>query len=106
MLKGASPSQVYRASPRRPGALREPEYDSTFVTRDANTHGIIGWRGVDVHVGKLLAHRSVGITLVEDDIAQLRYGPLVLGYCDGAAPSTRLLPELPTRAVDAWAWTI
>jgi transposase InsO family protein len=105
-LKGASPSQVYRASPRRPGALREPEYDSTFVTRDANTHGVIGWRGVDVHVGKLLAHKSVGITLVEDDIAQLRYGPLVLGYFDGAAPSTRLLPELPTRAVDAWAWTI
>ncbi len=82
---------------------REPEYDSTFVTREVDTNGIISWRGLDVRVGKLLAHKAVGITLIEDGIAELRYGPLVLGYFDEAAPSSRLLTELPTRAMDAWS---
>jgi len=59
-----------------------------------------------VHVGKLLGHRPIGIAMLDDGVAELRYGQVVLGYFDDAAPSTQLLTRPPARTLESWDWTV
>jgi len=105
-LSGETPAMRYRSSARRPGVPKEPTYDASLATRSANKHGLVGWRGIDVHVGKLLGHRPIGIAMLDDGVAELRYGQVVLGYFDDAAPSTRLLTRPPARTLESWDWTV
>lgn len=100
-LGGLTPSDKYRAAARRPGLLREPEYDSTYEIRQTDQHGHTSWRGIDVNCGKLLARKSIGVRAVADGVAELRYGPMVLGYFDDAAPSSKLKSELPRSVVES-----
>lgn len=93
-LGGATPFQVYRPSARRPGVLREPEYDEGYVIRCASK-GVVGWKGLPVNVGTLLNHKPIGIKEGTDDITTMHYGPMLLGYFDERSPSTRLASTLP-----------
>jgi putative transposase len=105
-IGGKTPAMVYRTSARRPGILREPTYDEPLETRAADVNGNIHWRGCLVHAGKLLKHKLIGVALVGDEVVELRYGPMVLGYFDEAAPSSRLLAKPPARTLESWDWTV
>lgn len=96
-LSGATPWDVYRVSPRRPGLLREPEYDSTQAVRRVDIKGVIDWKGDQITAGTHLVRQPVGIREVADGIVEVRYGPIVLGYFDEAAPARKLRSELPDR---------
>jgi hypothetical protein len=105
-LAGATPSDKYRPSARMPGALKEPSYDDSFDVRQVSPKGTFVWKGHKLHAGKLLARRPVGVRHADDGVAEVRYGPLTLGYFDEAEPSSQLLASMPERTFESWAWCI
>ena len=96
------PAQLYAPSPRIwDGRLRSPDYLKADAVRRVRRSGTIKWRGTELFVSEALTGEPVGLFAVDDDIYELRYGPIRLGHIDhegrlrklGARQRRRTNPE-------------
>ena len=89
------PSVVYVSSSRElPTIIPTIEHHGVQDILRIYRDGSLYFRGVYFHVTEALKGDTVGITEIEDDIYQLSYGPLNLGYINHRPrnPTIHLLP--------------
>lgn len=79
-LARTTPGRVYRASPR-PYPLKLPpiEYETGVTVRQVRHNGEIKWKGHHIYVSEVLAKEPLGLTPIEEETWELRYGFQVLG---------------------------
>lgn len=79
-----TPAEVYRPSERRyPGRVPEMEYAAPFQVRRVNQQGRFLWRGQRVALSPVLAEEWIGLQEADDDLFEVYYGPVFLGWLDG-----------------------
>jgi hypothetical protein len=87
------PVSVHIASPRPwDGRLREPDYALVTLARRVRSNGEIKWRGEVVFLSVALVGEPAGLTPVDADRWELRYGPILLARMDTRG---RLVPADP-----------
>jgi len=75
------PSAVYKPSPRLfPKTLPELEYPTNLAVRIVRPDGFIRWSNGLTFVCEALAGERVGIEVVAEDLAVVRFGPLTIGF--------------------------
>lgn len=80
-LRQKPPASVYHPSPRPfPARLQNPEYPPHFEVRKVSTNGGIRWHHVWINVSHLLGGDYIGLEEVAEDIWQVFFGPVTLGW--------------------------
>lgn len=75
------PSYVYRPSPRVwDGKFRSPGYLHADAIRKVRSDGTIKWKGRHLYIYQALYREPVGIFEVDNDIHEVKYGQILLGY--------------------------
>jgi transposase InsO family protein len=78
-----TPAGAYRASERSyPARIPEMEYDSSYYIRRVNWQGRFLWNGERVALSPVLAEEWIGLKEVEEDLMEVMYGPVLLGWLD------------------------
>lgn len=81
-----TPAQVYVASAREyPRRLPELEYPAGVHLRRISQQGSLKWRTERTFLSQVLARQTVGLLEVDDDLYEVYYGPLLLGWFEAAA---------------------
>lgn len=82
-LDRKTPSSVYVASPRAyPAKLPPVDYGSGTIVRQVRHNGEIKLAGYLVYVSEVLAQEPVGLTQIDEDRFEVRYGFHLLGILD------------------------
>jgi transposase InsO family protein len=82
-LAGATPADCYQPASRTfPEKLEEWAYPQSMLLRRADEGGKIRWKQARCRVGDALAHEVVGVEPVDDDLAKIWFGPVLLGVLD------------------------
>ncbi len=82
-LKGATPADLYHPSRREfPEKLGEMEYPKGVEVRRTDQDGHFRWKQARGLAGKALGKECVGIEPIEDDLAHVWFGPVLLGVLD------------------------
>jgi len=82
-LAGATPADCFANSPREfPERLPALEYPAGVQVRKADQDGKIRWKQARCRVGQALAHEYVGVEPVDDGLAHVWFGPVLLGVLD------------------------
>ena len=77
------PGRHYAASPRPyPRRLPEIVYSDQHEQRIVNQSGHIKWRGKSFFLTEVLAGEVVGLLVVADELAEVYFGPILLGRID------------------------
>lgn len=80
-----TPASVYKASARAyPDRLPELAYPDDHELRRVRTDGTIKWANEFVFVSELLTDETVGLEPLDGRYWRLHFGPICLGYVDGA----------------------
>ena len=78
------PARVYRPSPRPwDGQLRPPQYSDGAKVRRVRSNGEIKWRSKAIFITKALAGEPVGLLEIDEELWQVKYGPILLGTLKG-----------------------
>jgi len=81
------PAELYVASERiYPSRLPELEYPAGAHMRRISQQGSLKWKGSRTFLSEVLARQYVGLLETEDDLFELYYGPVLLGWLDAAGP--------------------
>lgn len=81
-----TPGDLYVASNRQyPCRLPEIEYPREMLVRRISSMGQLSWKHRDACISKVLAGERVGLLEIEDDLFEVYFGPLVLGWFDSLA---------------------
>jgi putative transposase len=79
-LANATPSMMYRASPRPyPARLAEVVYPDSWQVRQVRQDGSIKWGGEYLFVSEVLVGEPVGLEEAAGDVWRVQFGPVVLG---------------------------
>lgn len=98
-LGGASPADLYEASPRRwDGVLREPEYGPEHIVRRVRRNGEIRWSGGYVYLSCALIGEPVGLAEGHEGVWTVTYGPVTLGQLDPKSERLKR-PKRPARGL-------
>lgn len=91
------PADVYIRSDREwNGKLISPEYGPNYIVKRVREHGQVGWRGMDIFIGKALGNERIGFKEIgEDDRWEVYYGPILLGTMDYTGEFE--IPHVPHR---------
>ena len=85
-----TPAEHYQPAARPwDGVLRAPPCPDDAERRRVRRTGEIKWKGSLVHVNQTLAGEAVALIQHDDDLWQVRYGPVELGFLDHRAKSLR-----------------
>jgi transposase InsO family protein len=88
------PAAVYRVSSRAfPLHLPDPVYPFVVTRRRVSAAGHFGWRSRQIYVSVLLEGQDVALRALDDDLFEVLFGPLLLGWLD--APSATFTPNRP-----------
>jgi transposase InsO family protein len=86
-LQYRTPASLYVASARvYPPRLPELEYPPEAQLRRISQQGSVKWQGGRAFVSEVLARQEVGLVEVEEDLMEVYYGPVFLGWLDAAGP--------------------
>jgi hypothetical protein len=78
-----TPAQVYVRSERGyPARLPEMEYGASYYVRRVNEQGRFLWAGERLALSPVLAGERIGLREVEDDLFEVAYGEVFLGWLD------------------------
>lgn len=78
-----TPAGAYRVSGRQyPSRVPQMEYDSSYYVRRVNWQGRFLWGGERLALSPVLAEEWIGLKEVEDDLMEVMYGPVLLGWLD------------------------
>jgi putative transposase len=78
-----TPAGAYRDSARSyPARIPEMEYGSCYYVRRVNWQGRFLWGGERIALSPVLAEEWIGLKEVENDLMEVIYGPLLLGWLD------------------------
>ncbi len=94
-LERKCPVQVYQPSPQTyPERVPEVEYEQQVQVRSVRHNGQIKWKGEFIYVTEILAKDRVGLTEIDNDLWEVRYGFYLLGF----------IPERTMKLERAKAW--
>jgi transposase InsO family protein len=81
---GQTPPAQHYDPPPRPysGRLAEPHYGDDQIVRRVRSNGEIKWRGERLFLSETLIGEPVGLRETDEDLVEVRYGPIVLGIID------------------------
>jgi putative transposase len=83
-LDNRTPSQVYVASGRSyPTRLPELEYPPGAQLRWVSQQGSVKWKSQRTFISEVLGRQAVGLVEVDDELFELYYGLIFLGWLDG-----------------------
>ena len=78
-----TPAEVYVASARRyPYRLPEIEYAAGMQLRRISSAGELTWKHQDAYVSRVLSGEVVGLREVDDQLYEVYFGPMLLGWFD------------------------
>ncbi len=78
------PAELYVGSVRRyPARVPELEYPSGVHLRKISQQGSLKWKCQRTFLSEVLAREMVGLLEVDDDLFEVYYGPVMLGWFDG-----------------------
>lgn len=78
-----TPASAYEVSARSyPARVPEMEYDSSYYVRRVNWQGRFLWNGERVTLSPVLAEEWIGLKEVENDLLEVMYGSVLLGWLD------------------------
>lgn len=81
-----TPAEVYRPSAREyRGRAVEMEYGEVFQVRRVNPGGGFLWKGKRVAVSAVLTGERIGLLESDDEVYEVYFGPVMLGWFDGAS---------------------
>jgi hypothetical protein len=84
-LQYRTPAALYMASARvYPSRLPELEYPPGVHLRRISQQGSVKWKGARAFVSEVLAREYVGLLEVQDQLFEVYYGPLFLGWLEAA----------------------
>jgi putative transposase len=84
-LGNCTPASLYVSSARRfPARLPEPVYPDDVLLRRISQQGSLKWKTERTFLSEVLARQDVGLLEVEADFFEVFYGPVLLGWFDGA----------------------
>lgn len=93
-LEGRTPAELYTASARcYPARLPELEYPRGAHLRRISQQGSLKWHTERTFLSEVLARQTVGLLETEEELFEVYYGPLLLGWFDGR--SHLFEPERP-----------
>lgn len=93
-LNGQTPADVYTASARPfPSRLPELEYPAGVHFRRISQQGSLKWRTERTFLSEVLARQTVGLLETEEELYEVYYGPVLIGWFDGR--SHVFAPERP-----------
>ncbi|HEX6894815.1 MAG TPA: IS481 family transposase [Bryobacteraceae bacterium] len=82
-LGGKTPAELYTASARcYPSRLPELEYPSGAHLRRISQQGSLKWHSKRTFLSEVLARQTVGLLEIEEELFEVYYGPLLLGWFD------------------------
>jgi hypothetical protein len=82
-LGNRTPASVYVPSPRvYPSRLPDPLYPKGSQMRWIDEGGQMRWMGSRAFLSKVLVGEAVGVLEVEEDLHEVYYGPVLLGWYD------------------------
>ena len=81
-----TPAEFYTAS-ARPYPAREPElvYPPGAHLRWVSQQGSVKWKSKRTFVSEVLGREAVGLVEIDEDLFEVYYGPVMLGWLDGYA---------------------
>jgi putative transposase len=83
-LSYQKPAELYVGSLRRyPVRLPELEYPSGVHLRRISQQGSLKWKCERTFLSQVLARETVGLLEVEEELFEVYYGPVMLGWFDG-----------------------
>lgn len=81
-----TPGELYVAGNRQyPCRLPEIEYPREMLVRRISSMGQLSWKHSDACISKVLSGERVGLLEVEDDLFEVYFGSLLLGWFDSVA---------------------
>jgi transposase InsO family protein len=82
------PAELYVGSVRRyPRRLPELEYPAGVHLRKISQQGSLKWKCQRTFLSQVLARETVGLLEVDDELFEVYYGPVMLGWFDGRHPT-------------------
>jgi len=88
------PAELYVGSARLyPSRLPELEYPAGVHLRRISQQGSVKWKGGRAFVSEVVAREYVGLLETHDDFFEVYYGPVLLGWLDGAGPAPVFAPD-------------
>jgi putative transposase len=82
-----TPAEVYVPSSRTyPARLPEVEYPADAILRHISDSGELKWRSKKTFLSKVLDGEIVGLILQEEDLYEVYFGPILLGWLDATGP--------------------
>jgi hypothetical protein len=83
-LGNRTPAEVYAPSPRAyPSRLPELEYPVGAHLRWVSQQGSVKWKSQRTFISEVLGRQAVGLIEIEEDLFEVYYGPVFLGWLDG-----------------------
>ena len=83
-LQNRRPAEVYRASVREyPARLPDLQYPAGAELRWVSQQGSVKWKCRRTFLSEVLAREAVGLIEVDEELFEVYYGPLMLGWLDG-----------------------
>ncbi len=82
-LEYATPAEFYVGSDRLyPARVAEIVYPSGMQLRRISQQGSLKWRGERTFLSEVLARETVGLMEIDDELYEVYYGPVLLGWFD------------------------
>jgi putative transposase len=83
-LQNRTPAEVYTASSRSyPSRLPELSYPAGAHLRWVSQQGSVKWKCRRTFLSEVLGRQAVGLLEVDEELFEVYYGPLLLGWLDG-----------------------
>lgn len=83
-LNWHTPAEFYSASCRQyPARLRELEYPPGVHLRRISQQGSLKWHTERTFISEVLARQTVGLLETDEELFEVYYGPLLIGWFDG-----------------------
>lgn len=83
-LENRKPAEVYSRSAREyPSRLPDLQYPAGAELRWVSQQGSVKWKCRRTFLSEVLAREAVGLVEVDDELFEVYYGPLMLGWLDG-----------------------
>ena len=83
-LKDRKPADCYAGSPRAmPRRVPALEYPDHMMMRWVSEKGELRWKNDRIFISEIFGHEPLGVQPLNDRYAELRFGPVGIGWLDG-----------------------
>ena len=100
-LNNHTPAERYTPAARPyPARLPELEYPAGAQLRWVSQQGSVKWKCRRTFISEVLGRQAVGLIEVDDEVFEVYYGPLLLGWLDGRHAEFERAPETEVEAAE------